>query len=143
MGGIMKKLFNNPIFKIAIVVLFIALIVKILWLIVDIIWLEDNGVNSKKNLNNTTIKYYRVALAKDKNNQVDENDDIKIFKLLGFYKTDDILLVIVEKNSKSTILQKGDDISGYELVEVSNKEVVFRKNDQEYRLKFLTSKGGI
>jgi hypothetical protein len=143
MGGIMKKLFNNPMFTIVIVVLSIALIIKILWLTVDIIWLEDNEINDKKNLNNTTIKYYRVTLAKNKNNQVAESGDIKMFKLLGFYKTDDILLVAVEKNSKSIILQKGDDISGYELVGVSDKEAVFRKNDKEYRLKFLTSKGGI
>ncbi|MEJ2497388.1 MAG: hypothetical protein P8Y43_07950 [Sulfurovaceae bacterium] len=74
---------------------------------------------------------------------MDESGDIKMFKLLGFYKTDDILLVAVEKNSKSIILQKGGDISGYELVGVSDKEAVFRKNDKEYRLKFLTSKGGI
>ena len=139
----MKKLFNNPSFKTLMIVLFIALIIKILWLVVDIIWLEDSGVNDKRNLVNTNIKYYKVALAKDKNTQVDTGSDIKMFKLLGFYKTNDLLFVVIEKNSKSIILQKGDNIDGYELSDVSDKEAVFKRNDQEYRLKFLTSKSGV
>lgn len=139
----MKKLFNNPSFKLLIIILFIALIIKILWLVVDIIWLEDSGVNDKRNLVNTNIKYYKVALAKDKNTQVDTGGDIKMFKLLGFYKTNDLLFVVIEKNSKSVILQKGDNIDGYELNDVSDKEAIFKRNDQEYRLKFLTSKSGV
>jgi len=140
---ISPKLFSSLIFLFSIVVL-----VKLIWIGVSLTFLptagEEFGSNSK-----AKALYFRVRLSNNSaviapiTKKVPTKapvSSMRGIKLLALYNASEVVVVTVEKNQKTTILGKGDNIDGFVLTSAGTDYALFKKSGKEYRLTLGNSK---
>ncbi len=145
--GIMKLLSKSTI-KLVILVLATSLSVKIVWLIVTLTLLEKEGVEYQKPSTSKAL-YYRSKFASEHTQEIKPKrptisaDTIKSIKLLAIYKSQKKIIVTVSKSGKSSVLVKkegrADSIDGYTLDGATDKEALFVRGGELYRIKFPDS----
>jgi len=144
----MKQLFKSEGFQYAIYALGAVAVVKLLWFIVTLILLPST-TQELESQGDIKPLYYRLSLAKKDGEAIKPKPKpvtkksatpISALVLLGIYKSSDTVVVTVQKGSKTTVLSKGEAISGFTLVDATRKEAFFEKNGKNYTLKFKKKK---
>jgi len=138
----MKNFSDNKIFSTFLYLLTIIVIAKVIWLVVSIMFLPTEG---KEHIEVTRAKnlYYRTKLA-NKLKEIKTPTKIvkkaptigtmKGIKLLALYNSKEVLVVTVEKNKKTKVLSKGEDIDGFKLSSGGSDYAIFKKGGKEFKL---------
>ena len=137
----MKQIISSKHLSTLIFIFSIIVIVKVIWLTLSLLFLPTNGENYQ-DTNRVKKLYYRVRLTNESNviapiqpikpkNRV---SSMSGYKLLGLYNAPDKLVVTVEKNRKTTILEKGEKIDGFELISAGSNYAIFKKSGEEFKL---------
>lgn len=137
----MKQIINSKIFSTIIYFLSIMIAVKAIWLTLSLFFLPSSGEEHTQESRPKAL-YYRVKLSneaatiapihnKPKTNSVTSMNG---YKLLALYNASDVLVVTVEKGSKTTILGKGEKIDGFTLTSATANHALFRKDGKEFKL---------
>ncbi len=147
--GTMKKLINSKHLSTAIFMLSIIAIVKIIWIAISILFLPTTGEEYKEP-NRVKKLYYRVRLTNESKIIVPPKPIVKKsipkvssmsgYKLLGLYNSKEKIVVTIEKNRKTTVLTKGEDINGFVLVSAGRDYAIFKKSGEEFKLSLTNSK---
>jgi len=147
----MKNLSDNRLFKTLIFLLTIVVIAKAIWLAISILFLPKEGIEHSK-VEKIKPLYYRTKLArkpkKVKKPKVIKRrppppvvNSMKGIKLLGIYSSSDIIIVTVQKGSKTKTLEKSkdkaEDIDGFVLTSAGRNYAIFRKNGKEFKLEMI------
>ncbi|NOZ90630.1 MAG: hypothetical protein GXO60_05010 [Epsilonproteobacteria bacterium] len=142
----MKNISNSKIFTIFIYLLTIAVIAKLIWFIISLLFLPKNGI---EHIETTKVKplYYRIKLAnqskKIKPTVIKTTPIVgtmRGIKLLALYNSKETLVVTVEKNNKTKVLSKGEDIDGFKLTSAGVDYAIFTKGNKEFKLMIDKSK---
>jgi len=137
----MKNFSDNKIFSTFLYLLTIIVIAKVIWFVVSLMFLPTEG---KEHIEVTKIRnlYYRTKLA----NKLKAIKTVKVvkkaptigtmkgIKLLALYNSKEILVVTVEKNKKTKVLSKGEDIDGFKLSSAGSDYAIFKKGEKEFKL---------
>ena len=136
----MKQIISSKHLSTIIFLLTIVVAIKIIWLVISILFLPTSGEELQKS-NQGKKLYYRVRLSnpskvnvvapKPKQNSV---TSMKGYKLLGIYNSEKKLVVTVAKGSKTTILEGGEKLNGFQLISAGKDFVIFKKASQEFKL---------
>jgi len=142
-GGTMKKIINSKYLSTIIFLLSIMVVVKLIWMAISLFFLPKVGEEYKE-ANRAKKLYYRVRLTNESNviapvkavtpTAVKVTLSMRNYKLLGLYNDTKKLVVTVEKGRKTTILEKGEKIDGFELTSAGNNFAMFTKNGKEFQL---------
>ena len=139
----MKNFSENKIFSTFLYLLTIIVIAKVIWFAVNLIFLPTEG---KEHIEVTRAKnlYYRTKLAnkiKDKTHPpapVIHHPPVigtmRGIKLLALYNSKEVLVVTVEKNRKTKVLSKGENIDGFKLSSAGSDYAIFKKGGKEFKL---------
>jgi len=138
----MKNFLNNKIFSTFLYLLTIIVIAKVIWLVVSLMFLPTEG---KEHIEVTRTKnlYYRTKLA-NKIKEIQKPKKVvkkaptigtmRGIKLLALYNSKEVLVVTVEKNKKTKVLSKGEDIDGFKLTSAGSDYAIFKKGGKEFKL---------
>jgi general secretion pathway protein C len=144
----MKQLISPKLFSSLIFFLSIMIIVKIIWITISLLLLPNTG-EEYTSKSKAKALYYRVRLTNDsaiiapvvvKRPKVIPIASMRGIKLLALYNSKDTLVVTVEKNKKTTVLGKGDEIDKFVLSSGGANYAVFKKNGKEFKLNLNTKK---
>jgi len=138
----MKNFLNNKIFSTFLYLLTIVVIAKLVWFVISLMFLPTEG---KEHIEVTRAKnlYYRTKLAKKQKEIPKPKKVVKKaptigtmrgIKLLALYNSKEILVVTVEKNRKTKVLSKGEDIDGFKLTSAGSDYAIFKKGGKEFKL---------
>jgi len=128
-----------------ILILAVMLIVKLGWFAVELTLLDAKGVEYTKPSQAKAL-YYRTRFASQKLQQKKvvkpklPTDTIRNIKLLAIYRSDDLIVVTVSKNSKTTVLTRGGTIDGYMLDDATAREAIFTRSSKRYKIALEKSK---
>jgi general secretion pathway protein C len=148
-SGNMKQLISPKLFSSLIFFLSIIIVVKIIWTAISLLLLPNVGeeYNSKSK---AKALYYRVRLTNDsaviapvimvKRPKIIPVASMRGIKLLALYNSKDTLVVTVEKNKKTMVLGKGDEIDKFLLISGGANYALFKKNGKEFKLNLNTEK---
>jgi len=146
--GTMKQIINSKHLSTLIFILSIIVTIKLIWIVISILFLPNSGEEFLE-ANKAKKLYYRVRLTNESNviapvktaqpikSQV---SSMRGYKLLGLYNSIEKLVVTVEKGRKTTILEKGDNIEGFELIGAGTTYATFKKNGEEFKLSLMNIK---
>ena len=146
--GTMKKLINSKHLSTLIFILSLIVVVKIAWIALSILFLPTTGEEYQQP-NRVKKLYYRVRLTNESKKvmpvqpvkqAVKPVSTMKGYKLLGLYNSKETIVVTVEKNRKTTVLTKGEDINGFVLVSAGSDYAVFKKSGEEFTLSLTNDK---
>lgn len=136
----MKQIINPKLLSTIMFLLSIILLVKVVWIVISIMFLPEAGEEL-----NLTIKpkalYYRVKLSSNAATIEPIKPTKKVVssmrgvKLIALYNSSDVLVVTIEKNRKTTVLSKGDNIDGFTLKSAGADYALFTKDSKEFKLK--------
>jgi len=138
----MKNFSNSKIFSTFLYLLTIVVIAKIIWFVVSLMFLPTEG---KEHIEITRIKnlYYRTKLA-NKQKEIPKPKKVvkkaptintmRGIKLLALYNSKEVLVVTVEKNRKTKVLSRGEDIDGFKLTSAGSDYAIFTKGGKEFKL---------
>jgi len=147
----MKNFLTNRLLPIVTFLLIILLIVKVIWFTISTMFLPTSGVEHIEDVKLKPL-YYRVKLASKskkipvkvvkKPKQVPPPTVISMkgIKLLALYNSKKTLVVTVEKNRKTKILSRGENIDGFKLKSAGIDYAVFIKSGKEFTLHLDGSK---
>jgi len=148
-GGTMKKIINSKYLSTIIFLLSIVVVIKLIWMAVSLFFLPTTGEEYHEATNAKKL-YYRVRLTNESNVIAPVKSvlqPIKVatvsmrnYKLLGLYNDTKKLVVTVEKGRKTTILEKGEKIDGFELSSAGDNFAIFTKGGKEFKLSLLNVK---
>ena len=148
--GNMKQLINPKLFSSLIFFLSIIILVKITWTALSLLFLPNVGEEYTQNSKPKAL-YYRVRLT---NNAAVIAPVVRVkrppkkppvasmrgIKLLALYNSKDVLVVTVEKNRKTFVLGKGEDIDKFVLISGGPNYALFKKSGKEFTLPLNTEK---
>ncbi len=136
----MKQIISSKHLSTIIFLLTIVVAIKIIWLVISILFLPNSGEELQQS-NEVKKLYYRVRLSNpSKVNVVAPKPkqssvvSMKGYTLLGIYNSDKKLVVTVAKGSKTSILEGGEKLNGFQLISAGKDFVIFKKNNQEFKL---------
>ncbi|MCK4440387.1 MAG: hypothetical protein KAU90_00180 [Sulfurovaceae bacterium] len=139
----MKNFSDNKIFQTFLYLLTIVVIAKIIWFVISFIFLPKEGVEHIETIRVKPL-YYRAKLAnQSKHIQVPKKKIVKKaptigtmrgINLLALYNSKDVLVVTVQKRSKTKVLSKGEDIDGFKLTSAGSNYAIFNKGGKEFKL---------
>jgi len=145
----MKQIINSKYLSLLIFLLSIIVVIKLIWIIISIVLLPKSGEEYKEATKAKKL-YYRVRLSSESNiiapikstTRVASNRTASMrgYKLLGLYNSKKTLVVTVEKNRKTTILAKGENIDGFELISAGATYAIFNKNNKNFKLSLVNIK---
>jgi general secretion pathway protein C len=138
----MKNFSNSKIFSTFLYLLTIVVIAKLIWFVVSLLFLPTEG---KEHIEITRVKnlYYRTKLANKQKEIVKPKKVVKKaptintmrgIKLLALYNSKEVLVVTVEKNRKTKVLSRGEDIDGFKLTSAGSDYAIFTKGGKEFKL---------
>ena len=144
----MKQLISPKLFSSLIFFLSIIIVVKLIWTAVSLFFLPNIGeeYNTKSK---TKALYYRVRLTNKsaviapvvvKRPKVAPIASMRGIKLLALYNSKDTLVVTVEKNRKTSVLGRGDEIDKFVLKSGGANYALFKKDGKEFKLNLNTEK---
>ena len=143
----MKHITNSRLFSTTLFILTIMVVTKIIWLVVAIFFLPKEGVeyNEKSRLKPL---YYPIKLANSAPKVATQPTKRPIktvgsmsgYNLVALYNASDALVVTVEKNRKTKVLAKGENIDGFILDSAGSNYAIFTKGDKEFKLILKGSK---
>jgi len=138
----MKQLISPKLFSSLIFLLSIFVFVKIVWTVLSVMFLPITGEEFKAKIKGKAL-YYRVRLSNNapaikpvvKSTPQKVTSSMRGVKLIAIYNASDNLVVTVEKNRKTSVLSKGDEIDGFVLKSASGSDyALFEKDDKEFKL---------
>jgi general secretion pathway protein C len=145
----MKQLISPKLFSTLIFFLSIIVVVKIIWTVVSHLYLPNSSEEFAQS-NKAKALYYRVKLTNDASIiapiTIKRPPPVKVIpsmrgiKLLALYNSKDTLVITVEKNRKTSILGKGDNIDGFVLDSATADHAIFKKLGKEFTLSLSNSK---
>ena len=143
----MKQIISPKLFSSLIFFLSIVLLVKLVWLTLSLMFLPNVGEEFNPKVK-TKALYYRVRLSNDaeviapiiKERPKKQVHSMRGIKLIALYNASDALVVTVEKNRKTSVLSRGDEIDGFRLKSAGSVYAMFTKNRKEFKLTLSTTK---
>ncbi len=146
----MKQIISSKHLSTLIFILSIIVTVKVIWLTISLLFLPKSG-ESYQDTNRVKKLYYRVRLTNESNviapiqpiKPKNSVSSMRGYKLLGLYNAPDKLVVTVEKSRKTTILEKGEKIDGFELISAGRNYAIFKKNGEEFKLSLTKIKNSL
>jgi len=142
----MKQIFSPANISKLIFFMSIVVVVKLIWLFLSLYLLPKNGVeysepSGVKNL------YYRIKLSLPPSSASGSSGDgtLNGYKLLAVYKSGTTIVATVQKGIVATVLSRGEEVDGFELVSAGTNWIGFNKNGSEFKLKLdenMTTSGG-
>ena len=147
--GNMKQLINPKLFSALIFFLSIMILVKIVWTALSFFFLPNRGEEYTQESTSKAL-YYRVRLTNDaaviapvatiKRHTPPPVASMRGIKLLALYNSKDTLVVTVEKNRKTSVLGKGEEIDKFVLISGGANYALFKKNGKEFKLNLNSEK---
>ena len=146
--GNMKQLISPKLFSSLIFFLSIIIIVKIIWTAISLFFLPNVG-EEYDTKSKAKALYYRVRLTNDsaviapvvaKRPRVAPVVSMRGIKLLALYNSKNTLVVTVEKNKKTMVLGKGDEIDKFVLSSGGSNFAIFKKDGKVFTLNLNTKK---
>jgi len=139
----MKQVISPKLFSTLIFLLSIVVFIKLLWIAVSLTFLPTTGEEFSANSKAKAL-YFRVRLS-NKSSVIRTPtvkraikkvvNSMRGIKLLALYNNDeDIVVVTVEKNRKTSVLGKGDKIDGFTLISAGTDYALFEKSGKEFKL---------
>ena len=144
----MKQIINSKYLSLFIFILSIIVAVKIIWTVVSLLFLPNSGENYQEE-NSVKKLYYRVRLTNEskviapvRSVQAPTRtvSSMRGYVLVALYNAGDIIVVTVEKGRKTTIVAKGEQLNGFELVKAGIDHAIFKKNGEEFKLSLKRTK---
>ncbi len=145
----MKENSKKSTLSFLIPILIAIFLAKAFWVSILYLYLPKSGID-KSNIKKIEPLFYRYTLAskkeapkpiikKKKINKVKiikkpKNLEIKKFILRGIYYASDKKITTLEYLGKTYILEVGESVKGFKVTKIMPKFVIFKKDNQEYRL---------
>jgi len=141
--GNMKQIISPKLFSTLTFFLSITILSKLIWIAISLIFLPKSGEEFNEGSKAKAL-YYRVKLrnnasviapiATRKTPKRVQTSSMRGIKLLALYKSTDIVVVTVEKNRKTFVLGKGENIEGWVLEGAGQNYALFKKGGKEEKL---------
>jgi general secretion pathway protein C len=145
----MKQIINAKLFSTLIFFFSIVVLVKLIWIGVSLTFLPTSGEEFQPSSKAKAL-YFRVKLSSSSPviapvvKRVAPKRvptlSMRGIKLLALYNASNVVVVTVEKNRKTSVLGKGDDIDGFVLVSAGTDYAIFKKNNREFKLTLENTK---
>lgn len=148
----MNKNSKNSTLSILIPILLALFLAKAFWVGVSYLYLPKSGVDKEADTKVEPL-YYRYSLASKKDapkpivqpkkvkkrapKPKPRNLAVKKFVLKGIYAARDQKIATIEYQGKTYVLEVGEEIKGFKLVQVKPTYVLFRKDKEDYKLEIF------